>query len=90
MNQRIITPGVYGLGILLLLGIWLVIAPFATQIQPIEGSWQLATINDVAVGGVLILVSLLGGLISVALSLQMAILAQENKEEPENGETTGI
>lgn len=90
MKQRIITPGVYGLGLLLLLGIWLVIAPFATQTQPVEGPWQLATINDVAVGGVLILGSLLGGLISVTLALRMAILAQENQEEPENGETTGI
>lgn len=90
MNQRIITPGVYGLVLLFLLGVWLVVAPFATQTQPVVGPWELATINDVAVGGVLILVSLLGGLINVALALRMAILAQENQEEPENGETAGI
>jgi cytochrome c oxidase assembly factor CtaG len=90
MNKRMLSPGIYGLGLLFLLGIWLVVAPFATQTQPVEGSWQLATINDVAAGGVLILVSLLGGLISVALALREAVLEKEYQEEHENGETAGV
>ena len=80
MNQRMISPGVYGLGLLLLLGIWLVIAPFATQTQPAVGPWQLATINDVVVGVALIVVSLLGGLVSVALALRVAIIENENQK----------
>jgi len=76
--------------LLFLLGIWLVVAPFATQTQPIEGSWQLATIDDIVAGGVLILVSLLGGLISLALALREAVLEKEYQEEPENGETAGV
>ena len=90
MNKRMLSPGVYGLVLLFLLGVWLVVAPFVTQTQPIVGPWQLATINDVADGGVLILISLLGGLISLALALREAVLEKEYQEEPENGETTGI
>ena len=73
MNNRIISPGVYGLVLLFLIGIWLVIAPFATETQPVGAAWQAATINDVAAGGTLIVASLLGVLASTAIALRSAV-----------------
>ena len=73
MKGRLISPVIYVQALFFLVGVWLVIAPFAMGTQPISGSWQDATINDVAVGGVLILLSLLGTLIPLAMALNTAV-----------------
>jgi hypothetical protein len=73
MKERLISPAVYVQALFFFIGVWLVIAPFAMGTQPISGSWQDATINDVAVGGVLILLSLLGTLIPLAMALNTAV-----------------
>jgi hypothetical protein len=40
------------------IGVWIVIAPTAVGYQPRGGSWPAATLNDVVVGSVLVVVSL--------------------------------
>lgn len=80
MNNRLISPGIYALAVLFLVGVWLVIAPFVLQTQPTgAAAWQVATIDDIAAGGGLIVVSLLGILVNVALSLSAAVKTVNNQ-----------
>jgi hypothetical protein len=85
MKTRLISPGIYALAVLFLIGIWLVIAPFALSTQPAGANWQVATIDDIAAGGGLIVVSLLGILVSVALSLSAAVRMVNSKRETVTG-----
>jgi len=84
MKERLISPAVYVQALFFLIGVWLVIAPFAMGTQPISGSWQDATINDVAVGAVLILLSLLGTLVPLAMALNTAVKRLELQSPAED------
>ncbi len=75
MNNKLISPGVFTLALTFLGGIWLSLAPFVLQIQPAGMPWLPSTVNDVAAGGLLITISLLGILAYLALSLNDVIQA---------------
>ena len=84
MKNHLISPGIYIQVFFFFIGIWLVIAPFAMQTQPAGGSWQDWTINEVAAGGLLIALSLLGTLVPIALALRSAIKGMEERSQ-QNG-----
>lgn len=81
MKNQLISPGIYIQALFFFIGVWLVIAPFAMETQPISGSWQDATINNVAAGGALIVLSLLGTLIPIALALRSAVKGIEKRSQ---------
>lgn len=58
--RRLFPLGSYVLLLFFLTGIWVVISPFAMTTQPSGIHWIPSTINNVVVGGILMVVSLLG------------------------------
>jgi hypothetical protein len=68
--NRFILPGSYVLILLLCVGVWLVVSPFALQSQPVGSAWIGSTVNNVATGGILIGVALAGILGILALGLR--------------------
>lgn len=71
--NRFLSPGIYALILLFAGGVWLVISPFTMQTQPAGAGWIASTINTVAAGGVLAVVSLLGIFIYLGLALRDAV-----------------
>ncbi len=71
--SRLVSPGVFALALTLVGGIWLVMSPFAMQTQPAGGAWLSSTIVAIAAGGVLVVISLLGAVISIALGLRSLV-----------------
>ncbi len=72
---RPVSPGVFALVLLLLAGVWVAVAPFVLSIQTLGAGWLNSTINDVAVGSVLIGASLLGIVLHVAFGLRDLVSA---------------
>jgi hypothetical protein len=60
LMQRLIPPASAVLFLFFLTGIWLAISPFAMTTQPTGAHWIASTINNVTLGAVLMVVSLLG------------------------------
>jgi TRAP-type C4-dicarboxylate transport system permease small subunit len=58
--RRLIPPGSYVLFLFFLAGIWLTISPFAMTTQPSGLHWIPSTVNNVTIGVIMIVVSLLG------------------------------
>jgi len=58
--RRLIPPGSYVLFLLFLAGIWLAISPFVMTTQPSGSHWIASTVNNVTVGAVMMVVSLVG------------------------------
>ena len=85
MKTRLFSPAIYIQALFFFIGIWLVISPFVMTTQPIDGSWQDATINNVAAGGALIVLSLLGTLIPLAMTLNQAVREMEKRPDQTGG-----
>jgi hypothetical protein len=58
--RRLIPPGSYVLFLFFLVGIWLTISPFAMTTQPSGSHWVASTVNNVTIGVIMMVVSLLG------------------------------
>jgi hypothetical protein len=58
--RRLIPPGSYVLFLFFLAGIWLTISPFAMTTQPSGSHWIASTVNNVTIGVIMMVVSLLG------------------------------
>lgn len=58
--RRLVPPGSLVLFLFFLTGIWLAISPFAMTTQPSGQHWTTATVNNVTLGTILMVVSLLG------------------------------
>jgi threonine/homoserine/homoserine lactone efflux protein len=81
MKKSIVSPGIFALVLIFLVGIWLVIAPYVMETQQIGAAWSAATIDDIAAGGLLIVASLAGALISIASGLREALNIKEEAQE---------
>ncbi len=89
--RRLVPPGSYVLLLFVLGGSWLVISPFVMTTQPAGAHWISSTINNVTVGGILIVVSLLGIMGYMAFALRDLMReAQEAAptESPPSGENS--
>ncbi|HEY6412016.1 MAG TPA: hypothetical protein VIY29_31540 [Ktedonobacteraceae bacterium] len=58
--RQLIPPGGYALFLFFLAGIWLTISPFTMTTQPSGSHWIVSTINNVTIGAIMMVVSLLG------------------------------
>jgi|SRR5579883_1343021 hypothetical protein len=58
--KRLIPPGSYVLFLLFLTGIWVAISPFVMTTQPAGQHWLPATVNNVVVGAIFMVVALSG------------------------------
>lgn len=79
--RRILPPGSLVLFLLFLTGIWLTMSPFAMTTQPSGQHWIASTINNVTIGGVLMVVSLLAILAYLVLALRDLIREAQAKQE---------
>ncbi len=83
--SRLISPGIYVLALLFVAGVWLAASPYVMQTQPAGAAWTPSTINDVAAGGVLIVVALGGILIHLGLALRDMVSLAGARTESEVG-----
>jgi len=79
--KRLIPPGSYVLFLFFLAGIWLTISPFAMTTQPSGTHWIASTVNNVTIGTIMIVVSLLGILGYMLFALRDLIRETEAKQE---------
>jgi hypothetical protein len=87
--RRLIPPGSYVLFLFFLTGIWLTKSSFAMQTQSSGQRWSAPTINNVTLGGILMVVSLLGILSFMGFALRdlmreaqaRQLAEQANREE---------
>ena len=79
--RRLISPGCYVLFLFFLAGIWLTISPFAMTTQPSGSHWIASTVNNVTIGTIMIVVSLLGILGYMLFALRDLIRETEAKQE---------
>ncbi len=81
--RRLMPPGSYVLFLFFLAGIWLTISPFAMTTQPSGSHWIASTINNVTVGVIMMVVSLLGILGYMLLALRDLIRETEERQAAE-------
>jgi len=79
--RRLIPPGSYILLLFFLTGIWVAISPFVMTTQPSGHHWIASTINNVVVGGVLMVVSLAGILGYLVFALQDMLREAQARQE---------
>ena len=77
--RRLISPGCYVLFLFFLVGIWLTISPFAMTTQPSGSHWIASTVNNVTIGTIMMVVSLLGILGYMLFALRDLIRETEAK-----------
>ena len=77
--RRLISPGCYVLFLFFLAGIWLTISPFAMTTQPSGTHWIASTVNNVTIGTIMMVVSLLGILGYMLFALRDLIRETEAK-----------
>ena len=81
--RRLIPPASYVLFLFFLAGIWLTISPFAMTTQPSGSHWITSTVNNVAIGTTMMVVSLLGILGYMFFALRDLIRETEAKQVAE-------
>ncbi len=81
--RRLLPPGSYVLFLFFLAGIWLTISPFAMTTQPSGAHWIASTINNVSVGAIMMVVSLLGILGYMLFALRDLIRETQSKQQVE-------
>jgi len=89
--RQLFPPGSYVLLLFFLAGIWSVISPFAMTTQPSGAHWIASTINNITIGGILIVVSLPGILGYMMFALRDLIRAaqeEQSRQEAEEPEPT--
>ena len=75
--SRFVSPGIVALLLVLVAGAWLIAAPAAIGFQPTGAAWLTATKNDVAVGGFLVVVALVGVLGFLMFALKDLVRAAD-------------
>ncbi len=81
--RRLIPPGSMVLFLFFLAGIWLTMSPFAMTTQPSGTHWTAPTINNVTIGAIMMVVSLLGILGYMLFALRDLIREVRAKQEAE-------
>jgi hypothetical protein len=81
-----LSPGIFALVLTFAAGVWTAVSPFAMQTQPSGIAWTSSTVNDVVVGGILIVASLLGIGMHYLLGLRAHVQATIARLEAEVAE----
>ena len=80
LMRRLIPPASYVLFLFFLTGIWLVMSPFAMTTQPAGAHWIASTINNVTLGAILMVVSLVGILGYAVLAIREVLREAQAKQ----------
>ena len=86
--RRLVPPTSYVLLLFFLTGIWLTMSPFAMQTQTSGQHWSASTVNNVVLGGILMVVSLLGILAFIGFALRDLLRETQAKQLAE--QTTNV
>ena len=78
---RLIPPASYVLFLFFLAGIWLTMSPFAMTTQLTGAHWTAPTINNVTLGAILMVISLVGILGYAGFALRDTIREAQAKQE---------
>ena len=78
--RRLFPPASYVLLLFFLTGIWVVISPFAMTTQPSGIHWIPSTVNNVVVGVILMVISLVGVLGYMAFELRDILRETREKQ----------
>jgi hypothetical protein len=78
--RRLIPPGSLVLFLFFLAGIWLTISPFVMMTQPSRTHWIASTINNVTIGAIMIVFSLLGILGYLLFALRDLIRETQSRQ----------
>lgn len=81
--RRLIPPASYVLVLFFLTGIWVTISPFVMTTQPSGHRWIASTTNNVTLGGILMVVSLLGILSFMGFALRDLMREAQAKQAAE-------
>src|SRR5438270_13023623 len=81
--RRLMPPGSYVLFLFFLTGIWVAISPFVMTTQQSGQRWAAATVNNVAIGSILIVVALLGILGYMVFALRDLLREGQASQEVE-------
>jgi len=88
LMRQLIPVASYVLFLFFLAGIWLAMSPFAMTTQPAGAHWVASTINNVTLGTIMIVVSLVGILGYAGLALRDIIRAAQAKQVTDELVTT--
>ena len=88
LMQRLIPPASVVLFLFFLTGIWLTMSPFAMTTQPAGAHWIASTINNVTLGAILMIVSLLGILGYMFFALRDVMREAQAKQTIEETEVS--
>ncbi len=80
LMRQLIPVASYVLFLFFLAGIWLAMSPFAMTTQPAGAHWIASTINNVTLGTIMIVVSLVGILGYAGLALRDIIREAQAKQ----------
>ncbi len=86
---RLVPPGSLVLFLLFLTGIWLAMSPFVMTTQQSGQPWIASTINNVTLGAILMIVSLVGILAYLALALRDLLREVQAKQEANRESASG-
>ena len=78
--RRLVPPTSYVLLLFFLTGGWLIMSPFAMQTQLSGQHWSASTVNNVVLGGILMVVSLLGILSFMGFALRDLLREAQAKQ----------
>ena len=81
--RRLVPPSSYVLVLFFLTGIWVTISPFVMTTQPSGQHWIASTTNNVTLGGILMVVSLLGILSFMGFALRDLMREVQAKQAAE-------
>ena len=81
--RRLVPPASYVLVLFFLTGIWVTISPFVMTTQPSGQRWIASTTNNVTLGGILMVVSLLGILSFMGFALRDLMREVQAKQAAE-------
>lgn len=80
MMRQLIPPASFALFLFFLAGIWLVMSPFVMMTQPAGAHWISSTINNVTLGTIMIVVSLIGILSYAGFALRDILREAQAKQ----------
>ena len=78
--RRLVPPTSYVLLLFFATGVWLTMSPFAMQTQTSGQHWSASTVNNVVLGGILMVVSLLGILAFMGFALSDLLREAQAKQ----------
>ncbi len=88
--RRLVPPTSYVLLLFFATGVWLTMSPFAMQTQTSGQHWSASTVNNVVLGSILMVVSLLGILAFMGFALRDLVREAQAKQLAEQAASVEV